>query len=149
MKRALFGLLFFGCSPLLLAEEEEPFPPQPIPESRYEKMMERSPFVLPTMATVEVTPDWTSDFHIVSVISLGDKSVVLARKVSTDERFPIRSEENAQGMRLVELNMSPDPSQVSAVIEMGGNEGTITYDPANLSDNPRSELSDNPALKNP
>lgn len=130
-------------------QEEEAFPPKGFRLDRYEAMMARSPFVLPT-APVEVQavaePDWTSDFRIVSVLTLGDEPVVLAKKISTDERIAIRRQDNALGIRLVDITMSPDPHNVSARIEMGGNEGTITYDETILSDVPRSVAPDNPAL---
>jgi hypothetical protein len=97
---------------------------------------------------VATPPEWTSDFRIVSVLTLGDESVVLAKKVSTDERITIRRQANALGIRLVEVSLSPDPHNVSARIEMGGNEGTITYDETILSNVPRSVAPDNPALLN-
>jgi hypothetical protein len=129
--------------------QEEPFPPQAYPTSRYNEMKHRSPFVLPTapVAEVVVTTNWTSDYCIVSVVKIGDESVVQAKKVSTGERFPIRAQANAQGFSLVTLSMSPDPRQVSAVIKMGDQEGTIQYDEAFLSTLPRSVVPDNPALK--
>lgn len=141
-------LTLFSLLPAAWAQEE-PFPPRSLPADRYEGMMARSPFVLPTApvaAPVVVAPEWTNDFRIVSVLTLGEESVVLARKISTDERIAIRRESNAQGIRLVELTMSPDPHNVSARIEMNGNEGTITYDESILSNVPRSVAPDNPAL---
>ncbi len=133
----------------LSAQDLEPFPPTAYPAERYESMKARSPFVLPSFAeeVQAVTADWTSDFRIVSVLKFGDESVVLVKKLSTDERIPVRKQQNAQGIRLVELQMSPDPHNVSAVIEMSGEEGTILYDDSILSQVPRSVAPSNPALK--
>ena len=147
MKKILC-LICLGFSALYA--EEEPFPPVPIPLERYDQMRQRSPFVLPTAAVVETpaaAPEWTTDFRIVSVLSFGDESVVLVRKLSTDERIAFRREANSKGMRLVELKMSPDPRNVSAVIEMDGREGSITYDDSILSGLPNSVAPGNPALK--
>ena len=144
MKKILC-LICLGFSALYA--EEEPFPPVPIPQERYDTMRQRSPFVLPTVTTVEVAPEWTNDFRIVSVLSLGDDAVVLVRKISSNERLAFRRQANAQGSRLVELNMSPDPRNVSAVIEMDGKQGSITYDDSILSGLPNSVAPGNPALK--
>lgn len=147
MKKALC-LICLGF-PVLHAEDE-PFPPVPLPRERYDKMALRSPFVLPTVVTPAVeaaAPEWTSDFRIVSVLSLGDESVVLVRKLSTDERIAFRRQANSLGMRLVELKMSPDPRNVTAVIAVEGKEGSITYDDSILSGLPTSVAPGNPALK--
>lgn len=148
MKR--ISLLTLALSAATLsAQDLEPFPPKAYPADRYDAMKARSPFVLPSFAeeVPAATANWTSDFRIVSVLKLGDESVVLVKKLSTDERIPIRRQENAQGIRLVELQMSPDPHNVSAVIEMSGEEGTILYDESILSEVPRSVAPSNPALK--
>lgn len=147
MKKVLF--LICLASPALRAQEE-PFPPHAIPPERYEKMAQRSPFVLPTVTAPPVetqAPDWTSDFRIVSVLALGEESVVLVRKLSSGERLPLRRQANSLGMRLVELKMSPDPRNVSAVIELDGNQGSIIYDDSILSGIPTSVVPGNPALK--
>jgi hypothetical protein len=141
-------LCFIFLAVPVLHAEDEPFPPVAIPPERYEKMGQRSPFVLPTATTAEApAPEWTSDFRIVSVLSLGDESVVLVRKLSTGERVPFRREANALGMKLVELKMASDPRNVSAVIEWNGKEGSISYDDSILSGLPTSVAPGNPALK--
>lgn len=119
--------------------DEDPFPPPPIPPDRYDAMMKRSPFVLPTVEEETVSVGWTSDYQIVSVLRTGDEFVVLAKKLSTNEHIPIRTKENIQGIRLVDLQMSPDPREVSATIELGGAEGTIQYAPSILSGVPTSQ----------
>ena len=150
--RSLTVLLIFGVlagSDLRAQSEDEVFPPKPIPADRYEAMMKRSPFVLPTVeeVTIEATADWASDFQIVSVMQIAGEPVILTRRLSTDERIPIRLKPNAHGIRLINLRMSPDPREVSAVIEMGEAEGTIQYDPAILSGVPTSVAPGNPALQ--
>lgn len=148
MKYLAFLLLVLSPT-VLIAADEEPFPPQAYPTNRYDGMKARSPFVLPTKEEVVqvVKTNWTSDYRIVSVLRLGSDSMVLVKKLSTDERIPIRKEKNAQGIRLVELQMSPDPHNVSALVEMSGEEGTIVYDESILSEVPRSVAPSNPALK--
>lgn len=144
------ALLFLVLSSTVLtAQDEEPFPPKAYPADRYDSMKARSPFVLPTIEEVVqvVAANWTSDYRIVSVLKLGDESVVLVKKLSTGERIPVRRQQNAQGIRLVALQMSPDPHNVSALIEMSGEEGTIVYDESILSEVPRSVVPSNPALK--
>lgn len=141
----------FPILALLLAsgiiQAEEPFPPVAYPVERYAAMKERSPFVLPTFAAhVEVHTEWTNDYRIVSVLQLGEESVVLAKKISTGERIPIRAKDNHLGIRLVSIQISPDPNNVSAVIEMGGQEGTIRYDESILSQSPRPAPAINPAI---
>lgn len=144
----LLGTLF-GLGILQAQSADESFPPKAIPPNRYEGMMKRSPFVLPTVEEVkaEVVANWTNDYQIVSILQIGGESVVLAKKLSTSERIPIRAKENAQGIRLLNLQMSSDPREVSAIIEMGGSEGTIKYDPSILSGIPASVAPGNPALK--
>jgi hypothetical protein len=141
-------LLALASMNLRAQDDDEVFPPQSIPADRYEFMMRRSPFVLPTREAEKPTaPNWTSDYQIVSVLKIGGEAVVLARKLSTNERIPIQAKENAQGIRLISLQMSPDPREVFAVLEMNGAEGTIQYDPSILSGLPRSVAPDNPAIK--
>jgi len=142
----IFGLSLLGV-PALQAQEDV-FPPQAYPPARYESMASRSPFVLPSFAeNVSVAENWADDFRIVGVIRMGGESVLLAKRLSTDERVVIRSEDNALGVRLVELDMSPDPRNVSAVVEMGSEKGTIRYDESILANLPSSVVPDNPALK--
>jgi len=144
----LLPVLLLGLLPLRADEEAEPFPPEAIAPDRYEAIMKRSPFVLPTHEEeTRVETTWASDFQIVSILKSGEDLMVLARKVSTGERVPIRTRENALGIRLVKLRMSPDPREVSALIAMGDVEGTIGYDPALLSSIPTPSAADNPALK--
>jgi len=146
----LLGLILGpGYGNLWAQDDAEPFPPEAIEPSRYGAMMKRSPFVLPTVEEVktEAAHDWASDYKIVSILRIEGESVVLAKKLSTSERIPIRTESNAQGIRLLNLQMSSDPREVSAVIEMGGHEGTIQYDPSILSGIPTLPASGNPALK--
>ena len=139
---------FAGVGTLSADIDDASFPPVAYPVERYEAMMKRSPFVLPSFSEeVAVTDNWTEDYRIVSVLKLGNDSVVIVKKISTDERIPVREKENAQGIRLLELEMSPDPHNVSARIEMGGEEGTIQYDESILSDAPRSVAPNNPAVK--
>ncbi len=146
---ALFLAWFISLGSLRAQTDDAPFPPEAILPDRYEGMMKRSPFVLPTAEETksEVAENWASDYQIVSVLQVGGESVVLAKKLSTGERLPIRSKSNAQGIRLLNLQMSSNPREVSAVIEMDGSEGTIQYDPSILSGLPTSVVPGNPALK--
>ncbi len=148
-----FSSAFLACILMpgltgLRAQDDDVFPPPPIPPDRYEAMMKRSPFVLPTPEEkVEVSATWASDYQIVSILKIGDEFVVLAKKLSTNERIPIRTTENIQGIRLVNLRMSSNPREVSALLERDGAEGAIQYDPAILSGMPNSVAEGNPALK--
>lgn len=150
MRRTLLALLFL-VSPLLAQEDDPPFPPVAYPADRYALMMKRSPFVLPTPDTVAVAPppapNWTTDYRIMSVLRSGDDYMLLIRQVSTDERVSVRKARNAQGIRLVEVQMSADPRSVSATLERGGEEGTVQYDDSILSNVPQSVVPANPALK--
>lgn len=144
--RSLLFLLLLTSLPLR-ADEAEIFPPQPIPADRFEAMTRRSPFVLPTDEEPAPVSTWVSDFQIVSILKRGEEFIVLARKVSTGERLPIRTRPDPNGLRLVSLQMSADPREVSAVIALGEAEGTIAYDPALLAQMPNPSASGNPALK--
>jgi len=144
MKRVLFFALITGAC---FAQDTDPFPPVAYPPERYDSMRQRSPFVLPTFEDhVAVHTEWTNDYRIVSVLQLGDESIVLANRISTGERIRIRAKDNHLSMRLVSIQLSPDPHNVSAVIEMGGQEGTITYDDSVLSKVPRPATPNNPAV---
>jgi len=150
MRAALWlaGLLL--VSPLRAQDGEEPFPPAPFAPDRYEAMMKRSPFVLPTSEVApEVKPatNWTSDFRIVSIMRVGGEYMVLVRQLSTDARIPVRQRVNRQGIRLIGVEMSPDPRGVSATLERDGEQGAVQYDDSVLSQVPHSVVPDNPALK--
>ncbi len=150
MKRALWLAGLLVASSLLAQEEDEPFPPAPFAPGRYEAMMKRSPFVLPTSEVApEVKPatNWTSDFRIVSIMRVGGEYMVLVRQLSTDQRIPVRPRANRQGIRLVDVQMSPDPRGVSATLERDGEQGAVQYDDSVLSQVPHSVVPDNPALK--
>jgi len=145
---SLFLALLICFAQLHAQSNEAPFPPEAIPAERYSAMMKRSPFVLPTAGAQEgVSTTWASDYQISSILKVGDQFVVIAKKMSTNERISIRDKDNAQGIRLVKLQMASDPREVSAVIELGGIEATIQYDSTALSNLPRSVAPDNPALK--
>lgn len=145
MKRFLLLLLAPGV--LLGDDPAEVFPPQGVAPDRYDAMACRSPFVLPTQEETAVEAGWASDFQIVSLLKSGDEYVVFAKKISTDERMVIRSRENAHGLRLLKLQMSNNPREVSALIALGEAEGSIEYDPALLSTAPAPAPADHPALK--
>lgn len=149
MKLSLYSiLLLLSIGTLYAQTDNEVFPPVRFPSDRYEEMAKRSPFVLPTFEEeIRVTTNWASDYCIVSVLKIGPESVVIAKKISTDERIPIRTSKNAQGIRLLALQSSSDPHEVSAHVEMEGEEGTLQYDPAILSEVPRSVAPNNPAVK--
>ncbi len=146
MNRRLLSLLLLSAC--VVVAQEEVFPPEAISPERYAAMKERSPFVLPTKEE-EPKPaaTWSSDYQIVSVLKLGAEQMVLVKQASSGKRIPIRAKENAYGLRLVELRLSANPSEVSAVIALGESEGEIRYDPAILSALPRPSATDNPALK--
>lgn len=146
--RRFLAFCLLAAPASLSADDEAVFPPRAFPSDRYDSIMNRSPFVLPTVEVVkpQVDTSWTDDFRVVSILKMGGENVVLARKLSTDERIAIKTKENPLGLRLVDLKMAPDPNEVVVSVEMHGQPGTIPYDESILAEFPRSVAPNNPAL---
>jgi len=148
--KPLAFLLLLCLLPPALASAQDEFPPEPFSPDHYDRMAQRPPFVIPTdeeEAEEVVEPGWAEDFSIVSLLLVGDERVVLVKNRQTDQRFPVKAEENSLGIRLVELDLAEDPRDTTATIAMGEQVGTIRYDDDILARLPAPNVENNPAIQ--
>jgi len=135
----------FGGLPLW--SDEDPFPPTPFAENHFDRMIAQSPFSLPTIEEVTVQPGWADAFRISSILRIGDQLIVILNEQGKPDPITVRTRENRQGLRLVQLNESNDPRQVSAVIARNGQQATVRYHESILSAIPQSVAGSNPAIQ--
>ena len=127
----------------LLRAEDPPAPAAPsaadvlpaaLPMSRYEKMLARSPFSLPTAATPPPTPPpqpgWADALFINAVMTVGDRKVITIASRENNERFILGTGEkaNEQGIELLEVQWSDQVGQTRAVVRKNNVVATLLFD---------------------
>lgn len=121
----LATLLIFPAT--LVRAQESPIP-KAFPESRYEKMMEESPFVLatpPAAAAEPEAPKWTENLYLSSPSILTRNGVevpiiFVRRKGDDTDSFKLQGTEDIhEGIQLVKINWSSNPAKITATLKKG------------------------------
>jgi hypothetical protein len=127
----------FVCTLLLLgkstgsAQEEPPFQPEIHPLERYQRIWERSPFVVETKIVEESA--WLAQRFALTGMAMIDGAPVaflldrnsLARIIVAPDRAP-------QGIELVSVDQQPDARNSSAVIKLGAEQASLRFDAESL-----------------
>lgn len=115
--------------------------PEPLPASRYEKMIESSPFALATAtaAPVEKGPGPFANLFVSAIAQLKDadgkvQDVVTIKSRGTDQgTFTlVGNEPNKDGMQLASIEWSDKVGATKVTLKKGTEFGTVEFDQANV-----------------
>ncbi|MBS0657943.1 MAG: hypothetical protein JSR82_06820 [Verrucomicrobia bacterium] len=104
------------------------------PISRYQKIIDDSPFRKPTEAAPVATPPpkqpgFAEDLFVGGVMTLGDKNVVQIVQRSDSQRFAIATgEDNPQGLTLVNIQYGDGFQQTRVTVKKGNEFGVLMFD---------------------
>lgn len=110
--------------------------PTRFPASRYEKMLEESPFTLATpVVTAEAPKDsFTKDWVLTGISKMRDEHGVERDFVSImtrdqTQRFALfGNEPNAEGVSIVSIERSPQTGRSKVTLKKGSEYGTVEFD---------------------
>ena len=119
-----FRLLSLAASiGLAMASEGDPWA-QPRELSKFQFLMDRSPFSLPT---AEESSPLADRFTLTGAVAFDGDALVFILDKTTQERHMLSKTPNKQSMALVEYLPNPDPRQMRATIRVDGQIATISY----------------------
>lgn len=120
-------------SPLGLAAAEAV--PAAFPISRYQKIIEDSPFRKPTEATptpppAPKDPGFWENLYVSGIMTISGKNHVMLVQRSDSQRFLVATgEENAQGLSVVSIQFGSDGHrQTRVTVKKGAEVGVVTFD---------------------
>lgn len=126
--------------------------PEAQPITRYQKMLENSPFGTSTAPTTVPTgppaPPWSEDFAVTGVMSMamGSKYVATVSRKSDNSRFTLETGvPSPQGIELVSVQWSDSPGQTRVTVKKGTEFGTLVFDQAATKAAPSAPLRIPPA----
>lgn len=118
-----FLLLAAAAITLATASEGDPWA-QPREFSKFQFLMDRSPFSLPT---AEESSPLADRFTLTGAVAFDGDALVFVLDKTTQERHMLSKTPNKQSMSLVEYLPNPDPRQMRATIRVEGQIATISY----------------------
>ncbi len=107
----------------VMAQNEEPWA-QPRDISKFQFLLDRSPFSLPT---AEESSPVADRYTLTGAASLNGEPMIFILDKTTQERHMLSKTANKLDMGLVEYLPSPDPRQMRATIKINGQVATIAY----------------------
>ena len=118
--------------------------PDPLPASRYDKMLDQSPFAVatPTEAPAEKIVGWAENLYLGPVAHITkdgeekDFVVVKSRSDPTGSFTLIGNAENSDGIQLVKLEWSENPAKAKAVVKKGTEFATLEVNQADFTNPP-------------
>lgn len=141
----LAGQVVLGSSQLPAAAPTDAVPvSQPI--SRYQKIIDDSPFRKPTDSAPVVTPPpkqpgFAEDLFVGGVMTLGDKNVVQIVQRSDSQRFAIATgEDNPQGLTLVNVQFGDGYQQTRVTVKKGAEFGVLMFDQNAIASRPAAPV---------
>jgi hypothetical protein len=102
------------------------------PASRFENLIQRSPFApaTPPVAPV-VTANFASSLYVSSIAAIGDKYLVtISSREQPNKIFLATGEEGADGLTLVGVEYSDESGKSKAVVKKGDETATLEFDQA-------------------
>lgn len=127
-------LLLAGGS-VLLADQSSPAEalPEAVPLSRYQNLIEKSPFALATAVTPppapkEETPSFAKDFYITGMAQLGKENFVTISSRDKQRRFSLTVGESHDDITLTSVEWVPETGKSKAILKKGSEFGTIGFD---------------------
>ena len=103
--------------------------PKAVPVDTYRPVWENSPFQLeaPAPEAVDVA-SFAQDLVLAGVIRRGEKVTLTILDKQTGDYSQVTNDEDAEGIRVVEIEYDPNPQLVTARIELAGEQAEIGYD---------------------
>ncbi len=104
--------------------------PAAIPLTRYQAMIEKSPFAPATPVApppVEV-PSFAKDFYVTGIAQLGSKPFVTISSRDRQKTFALKEGESFEGMTLTKVEWAPEVGRSKVTLKKGGDSGVITFD---------------------
>jgi len=129
--------IYCAASGSLFAVAETPVPAG-LPLSRYQAMIDKSPFALATAAPVEAPPaptaSFAQDFYITGIAKVGNNDFVsIGSKATPTQHFSLLAGQTGpDGISLASVAWSPEPGKSKATLKKGTEFGTIGFDEAAL-----------------
>ena len=139
--RAFFALGFLPGA-LLLAEQQTI--PEPLPATRYDKLLEDSPFAVatPTAPVAEPEKPWAENLSLggVSIETRDGKDipfVIVHRRGDVTATFHlVGSEPGPDGIELVKIDWADNPAKTTAVLKKGTEFATLKRNEADFNTPP-------------
>lgn len=119
-QRALIFSMVLGT---LLAQSDDPWA-QPRDIARFQFLVDRSPFSLPT---AEESSPLADRFTLTGAMSLNGEPQIFVLDKTTQERHLLSKTPNKLNMGLVEYLPDPDPRHMRATIRVNDQTATITF----------------------
>jgi hypothetical protein len=94
---------------------------------RYTRVWERNPFTLMKPAAPEKELSPFDKLFLASWLKEGNKEVVLVQNSETNEVQRITAEFNQNNLRLIEIQLDPNPQLVAAVLSDGKEQGSVKF----------------------
>jgi hypothetical protein len=129
---ARLAFLAILTAPLCATAETLEETPASIPISRYQAMIEKSPFAPATAApapTVEA-PSFAKDYYITGMAQLGSKSFVTISSRDQQKRFSLVEGQTFEGMTLTGVEWAPGVGRSKVTLKKGSDFGVIGFDEA-------------------
>lgn len=138
IKPIWIGLL---ALPLAAFAGEQAPKPESEPISRYQAMMDRSPFALATEAAPPPVPEnagFTKDLVLTGAVRFNEGAYITLATRDQNQRFTLRTGETSNGISLVSVAWSETSGKTTATLQKGAEYGTIRFDEAALRPSPPS-----------
>jgi hypothetical protein len=137
MKAAPFFAAVFPATGLFAAQT---FLPEPLPASRYDKMLDGSPFALATKteAAREKGPGPFANLFVAAIYQLKDsdgklRDTVTLKSKADQSTFTLTADQGRKdGLQLVRIEWSDKVGASKVSLKKGSEFGTIEFDQANL-----------------
>ena len=120
LRHALVFSCFLGS---VMAQNDEPWA-QPRDFARFQFLLDRSPFSLPT---AEESSPVAERYTLTGAVSINGDPLVFVLDKTTQERHMLSKTPNKLDMALVDYMPDPDPRRMHATIKISGQLATISY----------------------
>ncbi|MFZ4774561.1 MAG: hypothetical protein ACOYM3_04315 [Terrimicrobiaceae bacterium] len=107
----------------VMAQSEAPWT-QPRDFARFQFLLDRSPFSVPT---AEESSPLAERYTLTGAVAVNGESLIFVLDKTTQERHMLSKAPNKLNMGLVEYLPDPDPRRMRATIRVNGQVATISY----------------------
>ena len=137
LTRLLVLPLLFGAGAVFATENPLPHAdelPGPVPISRYQSILDKSPFAPPTAAVVapitEATPSFAQDLYVTGVAKLSGGDFVTLSSRDHSRHFALATGENFDGMTLASIEWAQEIGKSKVTLKKGSEFGVVAFDEA-------------------
>ncbi|MDD5350825.1 MAG: hypothetical protein PHQ12_11495 [Chthoniobacteraceae bacterium] len=125
-------LLLFLALPWVVQANEKSAKPEPAPLSRYQAMIERTPFALATetapAAAATESAGFTKDLVLTGAVRLGRGEYITVSSRDQSQRFTLRTGETYNGISIASIAWSDAVGRTIATLKRGSEYGVIRFD---------------------